>query len=372
MCAAVYADLIGSMTLHLMQNTENGDVRIKNGLSRKLDIEPNRNMTRQALISLIVWTLLLDGSGNQVTYPKFTNDGMLDELKPLEPSRISFVKNGESYLIRYGTSTFQPDDVLHFVLRPDPEEPWRGTGYNVALTDVVKCIRQANLTKRTLLESPAPSIIIKSTGLSDKYKTPEGRRELQEQYINETDHGRPWFIPANTFEIEQVKPLTLKDLALNANLELDKRSVAAIFGVPPFLVGVGNYNKDEYNSFIHSKIMPRAKLIEQELTRKLLLSTELYWRFNPRSLYSYDISEITAACASMVEHAAMTRNEWRDWMGYSPRKDMDKVIILENYLPAEQIGKQKKVAGNDAQSGGGSGEQNAGNEEADGGDNNGE
>ncbi len=372
MCAAVYADLIGSMTLHLMQNTENGDVRIKNGLSRKLDIEPNRNMTRQALISLIVWTLLLDGSGNQVTYPKFTNDGMLDELKPLEPSRISFVKNGESYLIRYGTSTFQPDDVLHFVLRPDPEEPWRGTGYNVALTDVVKCIRQANLTKRTLLESPAPSIIIKSTGLSDKYKTPEGRRELQEQYINETDHGRPWFIPANTFEIEQVKPLTLKDLALNANLELDKRSVAAIFGVPPFLVGVGNYNKDEYNSFIHSKIMPRAKLIEQELTRKLLLSTELYWRFNPRSLYSYDISEITAACASMVEHAAMTRNEWRDWMGYSPRKDMDEVIILENYLPAKQIGKQKKVMGNNAQSGGGANEQSAGDEEADGGDNNGE
>jgi hypothetical protein len=118
--------------------------------------------------------------------------------------------------------------------------------------------------------------------------------------------------------------------------------------------------------------MPRAKLIEQELTRKLLISPEMYWRFNPRSLYSYDISEITTACASMVEHAAMTRNEWRDWMGFSPRKDMDKVIILENYLPAEQIGKQKKVAGNDGKSGGDADPQNAGDEETGGGDNNGE
>ena len=124
MCASVYADLIGSMTLHLMQNTEQGDKRVKNGLSRKLDIEPNRYMTRQALFSLIIWTLLLDGAGNQVTYPKYTQDGMLDELIPLKPSRVSFVPNGDGYLIRYGAQTFQPDEVLHFVLRPSPEEPW--------------------------------------------------------------------------------------------------------------------------------------------------------------------------------------------------------------------------------------------------------
>lgn len=356
MCASVYADLIGSMTLHLMQNTEQGDKRVKNGLSRKLDIEPNRYMTRQALFSLIIWTLLLDGAGNQVTYPKYTQDGMLDELIPLKPSRVSFVPNGDGYLIRYGAQTFQPDEVLHFVLRPSPEEPWHGTGYNVALNDVVKCIRQANATKRAILESPAPSLVVKVDGLTEEFASREGREKLSKQYLDASENGRPWFIPSEAFDLQQVRPLTLNDLAIKSNLELDKRSVAAIFGVPPFLVGVGDYRKDEFNAFIKTRVMPRAKLIEQELTRKILFSPELYWRFNPRSLYAYDLSEIVQAGSAMVDRMAMRRNEWRDWIGMSPDDEMNELLALENFVPADRLGDQKKL--NSKKSGSGKNDSN--------------
>ena len=59
-CTAVdtIARLIASMTIHLMENTDDGDVRVKNELSRKVDINPNNNMTRSNFIHWIVKTLM--------------------------------------------------------------------------------------------------------------------------------------------------------------------------------------------------------------------------------------------------------------------------------------------------------------------------
>ena len=112
MAAGRIADLMGSMTIHLMQNTEDGDVRIKNGLSRKLDINPSGNLTRSAFISTVVRTLLIDGDGNCVVYPKFSRSGdLIEDLEILPPSMISFVPDGRSYYIRYGDQTFRPDEV---------------------------------------------------------------------------------------------------------------------------------------------------------------------------------------------------------------------------------------------------------------------
>lgn len=348
MCVDIYADLISNMTIYLMQNTDKGDVRVKNELSRKLDIEPNKYMTRKAFIYNLVWTLMLEGDGNQVTYPRYTADGYLDNLEPLKPSRISFMdKTDGGYVIRYGEKVFSPDEVLHFVINPDPDRPYIGTGYKVVLKDIVKGLKQAGATKQALLESPAPSIIVKVDGLTEEFASVEGRKTLAKQYLDASENGRPWFIPAEAFDIKEVKPLTMNDLALAKNMELDKKTVAGIFGVPPFLVGVGEFDREEYNNFIGSRILGKAKVIEQELTKKLLYSPDLYWRFNPRSLYSYSLSDIVQAGAEMVDRMAMRRNEWRDWIGMSPDPEMEELLALENYIPASMLGKQKKLIGSE-------------------------
>ncbi len=345
MCVHAYADLISNMTIHLMENTDEGDVRVRNALSRKIDINPNRYMTRKQFIYHIVNVMMTTGDGNCVVYPMFDRDGFLEDLVPLKPSMVSFIDTPDGgYVIRYGDVEFSPDEVLHFKLNPDAERPWIGRGWSVSIREVVKSIRQSGQTRKALMKSPSPSVIVKVDGLDRKYASKSGREELAKQYIG-TESGEPWIIPAELMEVTTVKPMTMSDLAIKDNLELDKRTVAGIFTMPPFVVGVGAYNEPEWRKFVNTSIMGVAQTIQQTLTRGLIYKESWYWKFNPRSLYNYTLSELITAGSAMVDRMAMTRNEWRDWAGLSPREDMKELLALENFIPADKLGDQKKLKG---------------------------
>lgn len=346
MCVDAIADLVSNMTLRLMRNTDTGDVRVVNGLSRAIDIMPNAYQNRKAFVYNIVSTLLTVGNGNCVVVPKFDADGNLLSLMPARPSSVMFddLPDG-GYRIRVGQTVYSPDEVLHFAINPDPERPWIGRGRSVSLSSIVDCINQANATKTALQKSPAPSIVMKVDGLTEDLSTRDGRQKMIDRFVDANDKGVPWIIPAETMELQQVKPLTVSDLAIKENLELDIKRIAGIYRVPAFMVGVGDFNRDEYDNFITTTVMSIAQVIEQELTRKLLYSPDYHITFNPRSLHSYSITELVSAGKELVDRMAMRRNEWRDWLGLSPDEDMEDLLALENYIPADRLGDQKKLKG---------------------------
>lgn len=341
MAVNAYAQTVASMSMQLLENSELGDKRIRNGLSRLVDISPHPYLNRRAFYELIVRTLLLHGDGNQVTVPVLEN-GYIKELIPLAPEKVMI--GYDKYEIIYdGRKKYKPNEVLHFSMRNDPSMPWRGCGFSVLLRDVLASMKQSEMTRTEIQKHPLPSLIVKVDASAGAFKGQEAREKLASEYISEREAGRPWFIPSGLLDVQPINPLSINDMAIKDGLELDKKAIASLLGVPAFMLGVGEFNAEAYNNFIQSRVLPIAQIIEQELTRKLVERPDWYFRFNYRSLYSYSLSDKVNAGATMTSALAMSRNEWRDWLGLPPREDMEELIVLENYIPADKIGDQKKL-----------------------------
>lgn len=339
------ARLIGSMTIYLMENAEDGDVRIRDELAKKVDVNPNSYMTRSNFIQWIVKNLFLDGRGNVVVWPD-TRRGILRDLVPIPPSLVSFIPDGWGYKIITDGKEYAPNEMLHFAINPGSYYPWKGEGFQVSLADVANNLKQAAATEKGFMSSKwKPSIIVKVDALIKDFASPEGRQKLIDSYLATEEPGTPWLIPAENFQVEQVKPLTLSDLALADMVTLDKKTVASILGVPSFVLGVGEFKRDEWNNFIKSRIMPIARMMEQELTKKLLYSPGRFFRFNSRSLYNYDLKDMAQVADDQYIRGIMTGNEVRDWIGLSPLPGLNELVILENYIPAGMIGQQNKLNG---------------------------
>lgn len=340
-CVDKIADLVSSMTIMLMENGEGGDKRLKNELSKKIDVYPSKMMTRKNFIYKIVKDMLI--SGNSVVFPKF-KEGLIDNLVIGNIDNVSFRGDEEDYSITYKGRKYDSDEILHFVLVPDDEEPFRGIGYTNIVKETVETLVQANVTKKAFLQSKwKPSIIIQVNGEAEELQDPEKRENILKSYVKDTEAGAPWIIPADEIDLKEVRPLTLNDLAIQDSITLDKKAIASAFGVPSFMVGVGDFKKEEFNNFISSKIMAIAKIIEQELSKKLVFKPSWYFRLNPRTLMQYDLSEMTSHVKDMVASGMLNRNEGRNSFDYSPVEGLDEYVVLENYIPVEDVGNQKKL-----------------------------
>lgn len=344
------AELIGLVSWHIMENTDDGDRRIKNELSRKIDIDPNSYMTRQTFFQNIALDLLLYGNGNAVVRPH-TEGGYLRDLEIIPPDRFTLMPDtlgGYGYKILIDGIPYDPRDLLHFRLYPDKQYPWKGTGIKVTIKDVATNLKQAMATEKAFMSSEyKPSVIVKVQAMGEEFQTKEGRDSIAEDYLK-TDRGKPWIIPAEQMEVTSLKPLTLQDLAIADTVKLNKETAAAIVGVPSFLVGVGDFKKDEFNNFIQTTVKSIVEGIQQTLTKGLLLNPNWYIKGNIWALLDWDLATLVNVYTALGDRGWVTGNETRDRINLEPKEGLNELKVLENYIPADMSGNQKKLIGGES------------------------
>ena len=342
-CARRIAELLGSATIHLMSNTDKVDERIINELSRVIDINPEPHMTRSTWVEAIIMTLLLYGGGNAIVMPH-TSSGLLGSLEPIAASRVSFTPIGyRDYKVNIDGIPKNPSKLCHFVYNPDPVYLWRGRGIQASIKAVLDNLVQARKTESAFMASEyKPSLSVRVDAMVDEFSTPEGRDAIIDDYMKPARPGQPWLIPGEQFDVQQVKPLSLADLAINDSMTINKRMIAAIFGCPAFFVGVGDYNRNEFNTFLQTKIMSLSKAFTSELTKKLITSPKWYLQQNIWSLMDYDLRTVSDMLLAGSDRGFVNGDEWRDRMHMNPA-GLTEYRVLENYIPWDMAGNQKKL-----------------------------
>jgi HK97 family phage portal protein len=177
-----------------------------------------------------------------------------------------------------------------------------------------------------------------------EFTSDETREILYDKWLK-TKPGTPYILPAQIIDVKSYPQMTLKDIAVNESVALDKREIAAMFGLPLFLIGQGKYDENEYNNFIDITIAPIVKGMAQELTKKLIISERYYIKFNLESLKAFKTETKIGVMYEGKKAGVFNANEIRVLAGYEPIDEpaMNSYNILENYIPIEKLGDQKKI-----------------------------
>lgn len=283
--------------------------------------QPNPYMT-----GILLWTATLTAThvgGNAYWFKQRNLAGRVMELWPLNPGTVTpkdasgslatpeekaAARAGAGPFIAYyeyrpGTSPIrlEPEDVIHFRMGMDPENPRLGRGpLQTVLREVLTDEEAGQFATSLLSNMGVPGVILSPKDPNDFGPTPTEAEEMGRVWMDRfggRNRGRPYITRGGAMDVTVVS-FTPEQMNFTTLRRLPEERISAVLGVPAILAGLGaGLDRATYSNagelrefFTEQKLAPLWRDTAQVLTQHLLSE----WLPGPGERAAWDLSQVRA------------------------------------------------------------------------------
>lgn len=329
----------GILPISLYQKTSEGKRLIENELSWMVNNEPNSIQSRYTFFKQIMQDVLLYGNG----YGLIVRDGtQVKEIRYIRPAYVTIIYNEADYTVKYdiqGYGVKQSYEVLHFFNESD--DAVQGKSILKSAGDTLELAADSNRTARKFFKNGMGiSGILKFKNLlNDKQ-----RNEIRTAWSTSMSTGDGGVaILGNDADFQAVS-LDPKNSQLLESRQFNVAEVARFFDLNPCMLGTdSNYNQIEAAmiGFLQECLQPILTMMEEELSRKLLLRRErmagYYFSFSTEDILRCTKKDLAEYFTKLVTNGILAPNEIREKMDLKPIEGGDECYMQTAMAPINNI-----------------------------------
>lgn len=325
-------------------------VPVKGTVQDVLNI-PNPLMTTSEFIEKICWLLLMNY--NVFIYPVFTTwtDKKTGEerryyeaLWPLNPTQVDFIEDASGRLfVNFwfwdGTQTTMPyDNVIHIRYNYSVNQYMGG---NILGQPDHAALLETLELNHTLLQGIAKAMkasyavngVVKYNTMLDDGATEAALKEL-ERKLNNSESG---FLPLD-MKVDFTPLAKTTQIVDDKTLKFIDEKILRNFGVPLEIL-IGNYTKEQYESFYQKTLEPLIIAISQTFTKKIFTRRERAFgnkiELYPKELIFMTVSQTIEMVNTLAPTGGLFENEKRVAFGLRPLPELEgKRYMSLNWIDA--------------------------------------
>lgn len=360
-CLSRISQDIGTMPFVLKREDDNGIWReVENSAYSPVLRKPNKFQNDQQFREAWVLSLLIHG--NTYALKQRDNRGVVTALYVLDPCRVMplVADNGDVYYqVNYpSTQNLLPEnypakqltipayEIIHHRINCFHHQLVGVPPLCAAHWPTVKNLKILKNSAEFFANGARPGGILTAPAGVSKEDGEAIKESWQSQY-GEGGQGKVALIGAD-LKYQDLGLTSGADSQLVAQLEYSDRQICQPFGMPPFMVGIGEIpagmKVDEVTTAYYQRALsPIVEGMERLLDEGLSISAPLGVEVDESPLLRMDLGKRAEVVTKLVSGGVETPNEGRFEFGLAPLEGGDTVYMQQQDFPLDQVRKNKIV-----------------------------